>query len=351
MIKRIMTEPEYRQLNYLSYSQLAGVDKTPASLVNKQRLESPGITFGSAVDTYMFDGKEEFKKKFTVLSSKPSGKIPDVIDDVFILAKNKETDFTPISRNIEDYKQEILDTAKAMKFGQTWNEDTLLSKVYTEEAKNYFVSLIDSSDKLVIDLVTYERVINTCNVLSTHPFTVNKFTPENKNIEIVYQFPIVWKVERWNKPSYKAKSLLDVLKIDHKNKIIYPIDLKTSSDHILSFENNYFKFRYPIQEAFYTDAITYWKNNIETKFKDYKVAPFEFVIIQNTDFAKPLIYRSTTDSYELGKFGGNYKGKYVKGYLQLIDEKNWHLENQLFDYPKQIYDNNGVVLLGLQGLV
>jgi hypothetical protein len=340
-IKRIMTEPEYRQVDAISYSMLAGVDKTPASLINKEKLESDGITYGSAVDCYLFDGEKVFKEKFCILDDKPTGKAPEIIDDVYILAKNKANDFTPISHNLEDYKEEILATAKAMNFGQTWNESTLLNKILTKEGNAYFVSLIESTNKLVLDVLTYERVVNTCNILRRHEFSCNIFAVEEE-VETHFQFAIIWYIR--NK---KCKSLLDVLKIDHKNKIIYPIDLKTTYDHILGFEKNYIKFRYPIQESFYTDAVHYWKNNIAVHLKDYEVAPFEFVIVQNINFAKPLIYTSTQASYNVGKFGGKYKGKKVKGYLELIGDRDWHLENQKFDYPKEIYDNNGRVRLNV----
>jgi hypothetical protein len=340
-IKRIMTEPEYRLVDAISYSQLAGVDKTPASLIRKEQPESDGITFGSAVDCLLFDGEKVFKEKFCILDDKPTGKIPYVIDDVYILAKNKANDFTPISKDLESYKQEILATCKAMDFGQTWKQETLFNKVLTKEGKDYFRSLVESTNKLVLDIVTYERVVNTCNILRNHEFTSSIFV-DTKDTETYYQFPIIW-YDR----DKKCKSLLDILKIDHKNKKISPKDLKTSYDHVLSFSKNYIKFRYPIQESFYTDAVHYWKNNIAVHLKDYEVEPFEFIIIQNTDFAKPLIYTSTQESYNVGKYGGSYKGNAVKGYLQLIGEKEWHLQNEKYDYPKEIYDSNGKIKLNI----
>ncbi len=64
---------------------------------------------------------------------------------------------------------------------------------------------------------------------------------------------------------------------------------------------------------------------------------------------KPLVYKTSIEDLYVGKHGGKLlrSGDEVKGFNQLIDDMTWHLDNQLFDYPKEIYDVEGEVPLNV----
>lgn len=327
-----MTEEEYRKVNAISYSELSGVDKTPANLIIEKKLDTDGIKFGSAVDTLLFDGEEKFNEKFIAMGSEvPTQIIKDIIDELYRITSGKNS--------LSDEKDLILSIANDLKFGAgNWKDETKINKVITS-GEDYYNLLCRAEGKTILDGFMYDQVRNTCNTLVTHPFSADKINARDDDTEVIYQFPIFWKYL-----DYDCKSLLDILYIDHKSKTIYPRDLKTSFTHILGFiQTNYLKFRYYLQESFYTDAVIYWKNNIQTELKDYKVAPFEFIIISSQDYSRPLIYKGNQDSYELGKFGGIVDGRYRKGYKQLIEERAWYIKNEKYSYPYEIYQSNGVV--------
>lgn len=337
---KLMSEPEYRKVPAISYSMLSGVDKTPASLINTEKPESTALTYGSAVDTYVFDGEEEFKKKFTVNTGEsPSWKVEQIMQDIMKTITIKEGE---LKGNLNDYDKLIITTALAHEYGKGWKPDTVLRKIKEEGGNDLFEFTRDNQGKQILSSDQYENVLNSANTLFTHDFSRQWITADEDE-EIIYQFPIIWEVNE--KP---CKSLFDIIKIDHKNKIIYPVDLKTTGDHVLNFPTNFIKWKYYLQASFYSDALAYFIKNNE-KLSDYTIDKFRFLIISSNDARKPLVYETTERDLYVGKHGGTlkYNNREIKGYLQIIDNMVWHLNNQYFDYPKDIYDNNGMVTLDL----
>ncbi len=49
---------------------------------------------------------------------------------------------------------------------------------------------------------------------------------------------------------------------------------------------------------------------------------------------------------ETGEFGGTLpSGRVVKGFETLTTDYLWHVENNLWQYPKEVYTNNGIINL------
>lgn len=337
-LKRIMTEPEYRQVEAISYSMLAGVDKTPASLINKIKIESPSLTYGSAVDTLAFDGSDVFNEKFIINSgSTPTKPIQLIVDDIvnnIVIQKGE------LVGTLDDYDKQILVVAKTVEYGKGWNPDTIIRKVKDEGGRDLFSFKKESAGKLILDSFEYQKVINSVNTLFTHPFTRHWINEDMEvGYEVVYQFPILW--------TYKgrpAKCLFDIIGFDHAQKIIYPIDLKTSYDHVLAFPTNFLKWKYYVQSSLYSESLKYWKLD-NPEYMNYRVDNFRFMIISSQDPFIPLMYKCTDETLYAGKNGGkiNFHGNIeeVRGFDQLIDDMEWHLNESKFDYPKRIYDVNG----------
>jgi hypothetical protein len=85
---------------------------------------------------------------------------------------------------------------------------------------------------------------------------------------------------------FEVRGMLDLVIIDHFNKTIYPIDLKTSSTPEWEFFRSFIKWRYDIQARLYWQILKY---NIDqhSEFKDYEVADFTFIVI-NKETLTPL---------------------------------------------------------------
>ena len=67
-ISWLVTEEEYRQDPALSYSTLAKYERGGFNSLSTlfDKVESPSLTFGSAVDSWITGGLDEFESKFMV---------------------------------------------------------------------------------------------------------------------------------------------------------------------------------------------------------------------------------------------------------------------------------------------
>lgn len=343
-LAKSMSEPEYRQVDAISYSNLSALDRSPYNLINNDFKESEAIIYGAAVDTLLFDGKEVFESKFTAMfEEKPSwmlGKVLDTLLDEIMVNHDEDLD-KPLSSNLEDYSDVILRVAKAVEYGKGWHDATIIKKVL-EGCSEVFKIKIENRHKKPLSPQQYEYVINSVRTLESHDFTKYLFE-EKEGIDIYKQYAILWEHE-----STKCKSLLDLLIVDHNTKQIYPVDLKTTGKHVLSFPQSFIEWKYYLQASYYTDAVKYLVENTP-ELKDYKINLFQFVVISSNDPLKPLIYKTTENDYIVGKYGGemlNYD-RTIKGYIQLLNERKWHIDNNLYEFPKEVYDSNGQLTLNL----
>lgn len=340
-LERKMTEPEYRQLEAISYSKLSGVDKTPASLLNHEPLDTPSITYGSAVDVLAFDGEEEFNSKFLINSGATATKVVEkTVSDLMKVVIEEKGE---LIGKIDDYDKRLLGIARANEYGApNWKDETIIRKLKDEGGRELWDFEKIKNGRKILDTLQWQNVRNSVHVLYTHDFTSKWFTA-NEDEELYFQLPVIWKYK-----GVDCKSLFDIIKIDHKNKIIYPVDLKTSYDHVLAFPSNFIKWKYYIQSAFYTEAVRYLKLEHKELF-DYRIDNFRFVIISSQDPFRPLVYKTTDEDLYAGKHGGYIKkwDDNVRGFDQLIDDMNWHLQNNLYDYPKYVYESGGELSLNV----
>jgi hypothetical protein len=83
--------------------------------------------------------------------------------------------------------------------------------------------------------------------------------------------------------------MADLIVVDHKNKIVYPCDLKTSSHREYDFPESFLQWRYDIQARLYWRLI---KVNMDKDddFKDFKLAEYRFIVVNNIDKPTPLVW-------------------------------------------------------------
>jgi hypothetical protein len=128
--------------------------------------------------------------------------------------------------------------AKANEYGKGWKDETIVRKVKDQGGRDLYNFTKENDGKKILDTLQYEYVVNSRNTLFSHPFSKQWFNVEEGE-EIIFQFPILWMYK-----GNPCKSLFDIIKIDNVNKVIYPVDLKTSYDHVLGFPYNYVKWKY-----------------------------------------------------------------------------------------------------------
>ena len=76
--------------------------------------------------------------------------------------------------------------------------------------------------------------------------------------------------------------------MDYEDKVVIPVDLKTSSHTEWDFEDSFMQWKYMIQ------ARLYWRNVKKTimrdsYFKDFKLLPYKFIVV-NRKNCKPMVW-------------------------------------------------------------
>jgi len=309
----------------LSYSKLSDFDRNGAvALVRNSRTENEGLKFGSLIDDLLFNDKDYFNKHYYIFDGeKPTATLGVLCD---IILKNFITIPT---------EEEIVNIIILNKFwANVKNKDTLIEKFNNLEFWDYLKCKYETVNKVVITTKEYEDSKEIINILKTHKYSKPVLINEYENISQV-KFSIEYR-------KFKIHGILDLISIDHKNKIVYFTDLKTGKNPAIEFEESFIKWRYYFQGAIYCLAFFEICKNLN--LKDYRLAPFQFLYISKSD-KTPLLFKMT-EKWILAAMNGFSINRYkFKGINELIDEIYWCWKNKEYSIPKYIVENNGIINL------
>lgn len=313
---------DYYKNKAISQSQLTNLALGPKYFKNKleYKSESDALTLGSLVDV-MLTESENFDNIFLVNDNiRPTGQLGDYVDLIF--KGHSEEDAYAIA----GFRQKKIDVIK--------------EEFKKETVQNYYNFLVNSKDKKVISREEYDKALRIVNSLLTNRFTSKYFNCEDT--ECLTQLELYW-----NYKDFDCRSRLDIVKINHKEKTILPIDVKTSGKSTYNFLESIIRFRYDLQASFYTEALQWYIDNKE-EYKGYKLLPFLF-IVEHTDYpGLPLIYECTEKDIHGGKYGGvTTTGVKLKGFDELVTDLKWYYQYDSWDYTREIIENNGKVEINL----
>lgn len=297
----------------------------PGLFLNKKSLESQGLTLGSLVDCLILT-PEKYHSKFKLIENL---QITDILKDIWKLYREEIKLFRPDKNDEIDLK--ILDeVALKLNYRVTQNNVRIPKILETIDYYKFLVEIENSEDLIFITPEIKQKADLVVESLLSNLFTRNiikAFTDTD--------VPIYFQIEGYNK---RFKALLDALIIDHENRTIEPWDLKTTSDSTSNFRKAIYKYRYDFQAAFYTEALKY-------QYPNYEILPFKF-LVESTEYpGSPLIYKMSDYALSIGKFGGPIEGKHYSGFLEAIDLLIWHTNNDVWNYTKIEYENNGIITI------
>lgn len=270
--------------------------------------EKGHFIIGSGVDTWLTISKGAYKDSHYVSNiPKPTGKTMSIINRVYdsvILTLGDTTDVVPLN----NFNEQILAGCIAEEYHTNWG-DTARINAITRDGEPYFNDLIKSRNKQVLSPDENIIITNIVTSLKENPLTRMFFTRkyQPKKVDIHYQVPIYFTYR-----GIPCKALLDMLAIDHINKVVRIIDLKTTGTYTIFFPSSIRKFRYDIQAAFYTEAL---KNAISAsisgakgspffkKLIGYTIAPFTFMVESTKKQGNPLMFRVDDSLLQIGKHG------------------------------------------------
>jgi hypothetical protein len=311
-------EQEYYQINNLSNSALSVFDYSPELYYKKyitkelKDKKSDSLSFGSLFHCLKLE-PELFEQSYYISGNNVEGLMGKFIFELANLEGSIEDNYE-LAYTLSGFKISL------EKVIENYNK----SEVY----KQYYVDLVNSKDKIIISREDYNKALRLV-----------KLDDENKqwsmldNIEWdeYKELPIFFEYE-----NIACKSKLDRLFISKDGLHAKYIDYKTDSqNNIYNYHNSFAYWKTYKQLAFYNQAIIHFCK------EKYDTVPIvsHYIVPLDTKNEKTIIYNISQE----------YITKGIKEINQNISNLKWHIENNLWEHPKYIYDalslQNNILIL------
>lgn len=298
-----VSEKEYREHYALSYSTIASYEKGGFSAIPHlfDKKESEALLFGSMVDTLITEGMDTFNSKFAIADFEiPTEAIKNIVDS-FI------EEYPNCTLNDDDSITLILNVCNKFEYQTRWKDDTRISKV-RELGSDYFEAMHNVGSRTIVSNDLYQEVLATVSALKSSPQTAKYLqqTKEDSDVEFLYQTKFITTLEE-----LELKCMFDLLIVNHRLKVITPIDLKTSSMMEYDFPKKYLENRYDLQSRLYCRILKNIISNDEY-FKDFTITDFRFMVI-NKNNRVPLLFED-----EYSRIEGDIEIQYKSGSKKIL---------------------------------
>lgn len=325
--------PYYEDLTRISNSNIGwflkkGPKYLKEMLDGKEGLKASFLDKGTMIHEYILQ-PEEFWKDYIILDFA----VPKVKQQKDLL------EFYANAKMVDPLASE--DDILLMSYNSAYSNNKSIDK-RIQEAKelvelyqNYIEYFKNKDSKKVISFADL-------NMLKT----IKKNMEDHKKAnELLFNYPETFEVHNefhinWEYPNASSlgdlpcKSLLDRVMIDHTNKKIILVDIKTTAD-VYNFKHSIEEFDYCRQLAYYWLAIHwYFKNELKLNIEEYEYETY-------------IIAVQSHDGYEVRVF--KFNPKTVEERLVAIDYAikriAWHKDNNLWDHMKEYYDEDGAEMI------
>ena len=292
-----VSEDTYRADSALSYSILARYEREGFNNLGKlfDRIDTPSLVFGSAVDSIITGGDTEFKQRFLV------AEFPPIADSIVKVVKSIFNNYKESYKSLMEVPDTlIIKETENQSYQLNWKPETR-ARVIKEKGSRYYYILFTAKDKTILNTQTYTDVCKAVNALKESDSTKRYFADNNPfdNIERYYQLKF--------KSSYaniSYRCMADLLIVDYNKKIVFPVDLKTSSHTEWDFYKSFVDWNYQIQARLYWRIIRDNMNK-DSYFKDFDLADYKFIVV-NRKTLTPLVWNcSFTQAFGTLKYGKN----------------------------------------------
>lgn len=337
-----MTEQEYFDAPGLNASTLKQLHNPKWIKWRKQNPETEDddkthFRIGSAIDC-LLTRPEDYKAEFSVTyKERPGG-----LMGVFI-------DYLPLDLTEESHGDEYMVAYE--KAGYKMALPTVIASLWKEpKYRDYYMSRKQAQGKTIISLEEHEQIMNCYEALINNPYTRAWFMETSPDVKLVMQVKLFFTFM-----DIPCKSMVDVIRINHKEKTIELGDLKTTIRSVLAFRNAYKGYKYYLQAAFYyiglelclKDDMFKLANPWAEKCKDYRIVPMQFIVAEKKGSNPARIFATTEEELGLSISGRWKDGEYIPGVKELVNSYKWHVENDSWQWPKDLIENKGVYKLEL----
>lgn len=308
----------------LSFSRLSDFSRNgPRALLQRTQVNNDGAKIGSITDDWLFDKKNFNNKYFIYEGEKPTATLGKLVD---IILKNY-VELPTV--------EQVRDIIKKNNFWKRSKAETIEEAFNIPQFWEYLKAQYKAKVTTLVTTSELELGKTLATILETHKHSKDIFT---NAYEKIYQYKFITKYKEVN-----FRGIIDMVLIDHENKTIRLIDLKTGQEEAANFMNSFMRYRYYFQEAIYMKAFESICTDL--KLKDYTLLPFQFLYIGRKEQV-PVIFNVTTKWHDAAIEGFVTKyGIVHKGLDTTIDEVIWHYHNKVFDFTKAMYESQGEIEL------
>lgn len=323
-----ITIPYYEDNSRISNSMLGYFLVSPKNFKEKVidgRVDSGSgaMDYGTMVHCYLLQ-PDEFKKLYRVLDiNTPSSAQQKAFCQDYIDSKENRPYLKALEALKKNYKVTVADDDKNAAKGL---EIALKYKSYIK----YLRSQQNGEDKFkYISWATLNSLRNIRLNILEHKKAKELLFDGISSEETHNEFHINWDIKIGDN-IMDCKSLIDRVKIDHENKKITLIDVKTTVS-VSNFYESFEKYDYARQLCYYWAAIYwYFKNELDIDVEEYSNETY-IVAIQNNGSADCRVFRIEDDTILA-------KNDIIKQTLTKID---WHRTNNKWDFTKEYYEGDG----------
>ena len=274
-----LPEQEYHDRPSWSYSVIAKYARNgfdAISTLHDKVAQTPSMAFGSLLDSILTKGKKTLDEYAVV-----DFNVPDA--EKKVLDALRAVPSAPAK--FEDIKMDdFLIVSDSVSYQMRLKPETRYSKV--SAFSNYYDTMM--SGKKVVSTADWNDAVEMAKIFRSDPYLKTLFgTVNTGDIEYIYQaqFEASWVIEG---EIVTTKIMPDLMVVNHKDKTIRLVDLKTSSVPAYNFSENFLKYRYDIQGELYSDVV---KKIIyaDPYYSDFTVLPYLFTDISRSDMV-PVTY-------------------------------------------------------------
>ena len=291
-------EATYRADPALSYSTIARYEREGFNNLDKlfDKLDTPSLTFGRAVDSIITGGQSEFDKEFMV------AEYPSIPDSIVRIVKSLFSQYKDSCDNLSSIQDaRIIKETEEQGYQMNWRPETR-ARVIKEKGYEYYNLLFVAGNRTILDTQTYQDVCNAVRALKESKSTQFYFAEDNPfepDIERFYQLKFKGEFN-----GVKYRNMADLIIVNHKEKWVKPVDLKTSSHTEWDFYKSFVDWNYQIQARLYW-AIIRQNMDKDEYFKDFKLLDYDFIVV-NRRILVPLVWTCPfTQAGGTLKFGKN----------------------------------------------
>lgn len=253
----------------------------------------------------------------------PNDSIKGCIDYLLSLERNVA--------ELGEYAEEIVSYLKEINLHQALVDDKKapyltgdekrVAKIITENSVEYFRLMVEAREKTIVDSTSWSKCLDKADAINANERAKFLLSKTKDTDEVRYEMELSCKSDGLK---YQVKGILDVIKVDREEKVIYVSDVKTTNGTLKDFKTSAEKFNYWLQEAIYNELS---KSLARGSASNYKVE-FNFIVVDknNNVYCFPV----SQESSEMWK----------KELTELINVKvDYHFTNKDFTLPYEFANN------------